>query len=89
MILSVDREPVLGRIERDPVGHRERHRHPTVLESQIPVQTGRVVLLDDEPGLIGPRQCCVARRLGRRREVTLPPVTVELVVRHRWVDSAA
>ena len=81
MVLGVDREPVLlGRL-RDPVRHRPRDGDAVVFEPQVPVQTARVVLLDDEPGpplLDG----AGAGGLGGDGEVALGAVAVELVVRH-------
>lgn len=37
--------------ERQPLGHSPRGEHPVVLEPEIPVQVGGVVLVDDEHGL--------------------------------------
>ena len=60
MILGVDREPVLGRVGRDPVRDRPRGQHAVVLEPQVPVQPRRVVLLDDEPARRRTAHCLLA-----------------------------
>ena len=48
MVLGVDGEPVLGRVRRDPVRDRPGRQHPVMLEPQVPVKPGRVMLLNDE-----------------------------------------
>ena len=53
-----------------------------MLEAQVPVQAGRVVLLDDEPGACAERQRGAAARLGVCAEVALGAVSLELVGRH-------
>ena len=50
MVLDVDGEVVALRIVRDALGHRPGDEHAVALESQIPVQAARVVLLHDEAG---------------------------------------
>ena len=49
VVLGAHREPVVRWIRRNAVGDRPRREHAVVLEPQIPVQAGGVVLLDDEP----------------------------------------
>ena len=51
MILGAHRQPVVGRIGRDPVRHRPRRQHPLMLQPQIPVQPRSRMLLHDEPSL--------------------------------------
>ena len=48
VVLDVHRQAVLLRAHRDPVRDRPRDQHAVALEAQVPVQAGRVVLLDDE-----------------------------------------
>ncbi len=83
VVLGVHRQPVLLRGRRNPVRDRPRHRDAFVLEPQVPVQPGGVVLLDDEPcrgrgGWPG-RLHAVACGFGRDAEVTLGAVAIELV----------
>ena len=86
VVLGVDGEPVLARSGRDSVGDRERGQHAIVLEAQIPVQAGRVMLVDDEPpGLLvglGRGSAPSARGLGRGLEVALGAVAVESLSGH-------
>ncbi len=74
VILGSHRQPVFLRDRRDPVGHCPGSERSAVLEPQIPVQPGRVVLLDDEPSAGLGRRRAVSRRLGRRLEAPLAPV---------------
>ena len=86
VVLGADGQPVIGRIGRDAVGNRPGREHPVVLEAQIPVQAGGVVLLDDKPVAGGPavgrgvgRGVDPARGLGCGFEIALAPVGVELL----------
>ena len=56
VVLGVDREAVVLRVLGDPVGDRPRDRDAVVLEAQVPVQAGRVVLLDDEAPAVAVRR---------------------------------
>ena len=67
-----DRQAVVRRVGRDAVGDRPRGEHAVVLEAQVPVQAGGVVLLDDEP--VAPADVAPARRLGGGVEVALGAV---------------
>ncbi len=78
VVLGAHREPVLRRVRRDPVRDRPRRERPIVLEAQVPVQAGGVVLLHDEPVLV--TGAVAAGRLGRRGEVALGAVARELVL---------
>ena len=88
VVLGVDRQAVVGRVRRDPVGDRPRGQHAVVLEAQIPVQARGVVLLDDEPRSAAGGAGGVAGGLGRGREVALGAVGVELVGWHRSATTA-
>ncbi len=79
MVLGVDREPVLLRRLRQPVRDRPRDRDTIVLEPQIPVEPGRVVLLDDEAGRgrAAARALVGSVGLGGHGEVALCPVALE------------
>ena len=59
-----------------------------MLEPQIPVQAGRVVLLDDEATVVrlcGGQRVAVARGLGCGAEVALGLVAAQLGVGHRLI----
>ena len=52
VVLGVDGEPVLVGVGRDSPGKRPGSKRAFVLEPQVPVQPGGVVLLDDEAGSV-------------------------------------
>ena len=84
VILGSHRQPVLGRVGRDPVRDRPRGEHAVVLEPEIPVQAGGVVLLDHEPGAVrgvGAVPRC-SGGLRRLLEVALGAVGAELLPGH-------
>ncbi len=90
VVLGVNRESVLLGVRRDAVGDRPRREHSVVLESQIPVQTRGVVLLNDEPRRVrfSTTRPGATRRLGGLLEVALALVRIELLGRHGSIDSA-
>jgi hypothetical protein len=76
VILGVHGQPVVRRGGRDAVGDGPGGQHAVVLEAQVPVQAGGVVLLDDEAAA-GGRWGRLAGRLGGGFEVTLGPIALE------------
>ena len=64
VILGVDRHAVVLRVLGDPVRDRPGDGDAVVLQAQVPVQPGRVVLLHDEPGegFALPWRCGAGRR---------------------------
>ena len=48
MVLGPHRQALVVGIEARPLGHRPALEHAVQLEPEVPVQPGRVVLLDDE-----------------------------------------
>ncbi len=58
MVLDLDRQPLVVRIERGPPGHGPGLEDAVEFEPQIVMQARRIVLLDHEPALL--------RRLDRR-----------------------
>jgi hypothetical protein len=79
VVLSAHREAVLLGVLRDPVGDRPRGGDAIVLQAQVPVQAGGVVLLDDEAVAVGRRRVPVAGRLGRALRVALALVLRQAV----------
>ncbi|MGY4356834.1 hypothetical protein ACVW0J_003327 [Bradyrhizobium sp. i1.7.7] len=63
MVLDLDRQPLVMRIERGSLGDRPRLEHAVELEPQIIVQSRRIVLLDHEAPLRRWRHRGLARRL--------------------------
>ena len=61
VVLDLDRQPLVGGVERRALGHRPGLEHAVVLEAEIVVQAGGGMLLDDE-----------ARVFGARRTLALP-----------------
>lgn len=62
-----------------------------MLEAKIPVQSRRVMLLDDEPRCVGRLSSSRLRptcRLGRLLEIALALVLIEFLGRHCRIDSA-
>ncbi len=93
VVLGADGEPVLAGIGRDALRQRPRGEHAVVLEAEVPVQRGRVVLLDHEATLAGGRRR-LAVGLGRRREVAAVAVLVErhgaeIIGAGRWLRCSA
>src|SRR5581483_302107 len=76
MVLDVDGEALLARLERDPLWHCPARERAGALEPEVVVETPGVVSLDDEDRLAGgPLR---AERLGSRLRVALAPVLGEL-----------
>ena len=78
MVLGVDRQPVLLRRGRDPVRDRPRVGDTIMLKPKVPVQSRRVVLLDDETRRIRRRGRTISRRLRRLLEVAFDRYGVSL-----------
>ena len=83
VVLGVDRESVAVRVTRDTARQRPGRQHPLVLEPQVPVQAGRVVLLDHVAarGRLVARCSLLVARLRGAVEVALRAVVGELVAR--------
>ncbi len=82
MILDLDREPFVARIERWPPRHRPGFEDAIEFQPQIVMQAGRVMLLDHEAPLFGRRDLDVAGGLRRLAEIALLAVRAELLQRH-------
>src|SRR5437867_718036 len=68
--------------ERQSVsGHafRPRLQHAARFEAEVVVQGGRVMLVDDEPGLLAGASLATASRLRRPPEVALATIRLELL----------
>ena len=77
MVLDLDGEPLLRRVERRPLRHRPATQRTIQLEAEVVVQAGGGVALDEEPGC-APRIAALARpRLRRAREVALGDVPAQ------------
>jgi hypothetical protein len=76
VVLGVDGLAVFARVERDAVRHRPGGGDALVLQPQVPVQAGRVVLLDDEAR----RALALAAALARRRLLRLAEVPFAFVL---------
>ena len=48
VVLDLDREPLVARIERRPLGYRPGFEHAVEFEAEIVMEPGGIVLLDDE-----------------------------------------
>ena len=81
VILDLDRQPLVVRIERGSSRHRPGFEDAVELQPQIVMQPGRVMLLDHEPPLFGRRDLDVAGGLRRLAEIALLPVRAELLQR--------
>src|SRR5262249_29710560 len=76
MVLDVDGEMLLARLERHTLGNRPRRERSVALEPEVVVEPAGVVPLDDEDRL----PCAAAaalERLGRPSGVALAPVLLE------------
>ncbi len=82
MILDLDREPLVVRIERGAARHRPGFEDAVEFQPQIVMQAGRVMLLDYEAPLFGRRDLDVAGGLRRLAEIALLAVRAELLQRH-------
>ena len=90
VVLGLHGEPVHVGLERRALGDGPGHQHPGVLEAEVPVQAGGVVLLDHEHrrarlerllrvvGGVGPR-VCRRDRLGGLLGVALGAVDLEAI----------
>jgi hypothetical protein len=79
MVLGVHGEAVLGRVRRNSVGDRPGCQDTVVLEPEIPVQAGGVVLLDDVPRRFLRPHRDAPGRLGGGLKVALGAVATEFV----------
>ena len=79
MVLGAHGQAVLGRVGGDTVGNRPRGEHAVVLEAQVPVQAGGVVLLDDEPVPVLRGGAGLPRGLRRSVEIALGAVVTQLL----------
>src|SRR5262249_42563711 len=82
MVLDLDREPLVMRVERGPPRHRPGLEHAVEFEPQIIMQSGRGVFLDDEAAVLRERNRGVARGLRRLVEIPLLAVGGEIPRRH-------
>ena len=77
VVLGVHGEVVAPGVPGETSGQGPRHQDSLVLEAQVPVQPGGVVLLDHEPPLLALGDGGSTRRLGRAFEVALAGVLAE------------
>ncbi len=78
MVLDLDRQALVARVERRPLGHRPGLEDPVEFEPQVEVQPRRVVLLHHETQLVRGQHAVGAARLGRLLEVALGLVAAEV-----------
>ena len=76
MILDVDGEVLLPRLERDAFGHRPARKRSVPLKPEVVVQPARVVSLHDEDGILA--GLAAAERLRGLLRVALALVLGEL-----------
>ena len=72
VVLDVDGERLLPRLERDALGHSPRGERAVAFETEVVVEPARVVALDDEDRPAAGRRA--AERLRRLLRVALAPV---------------
>ena len=89
VILDLDRQPLVGGIERWTARHGPGFEDAIELEPEIVVQAGRVMLLDHEPPLFARRYLDVAGGLRRLAEIALLPVRAELLQRQTSTTPTA
>src|ERR1700730_1810687 len=77
MVLRCGGEVVFVRSLRQALWDRPRDEDATVLQTQVPVQPGCIVLLDDEPRCAS-RRGCAARGLPGTRGVAFGAIAREL-----------
>ena len=75
VVLDVDGERALARLERDALRHSPRGERAVAFETEVVVKPACLVALDDEDRR--PRAAVAAERLRRLRAVALAPVGVE------------
>ena len=71
MVLHLDRQALVGRIERRALRHRPGLEDAIVLQAEIVVQPGGRMLLDDEARVLGRPNLGLAARLGGFLEIAL------------------
>src|SRR5882757_4190857 len=82
MILDLDRQPLVVRIERGAARHRPGLEDAVEFEPEIVMQPGRIVLLDHEAPQLRRRNLDLARRLAGLLEIALLAVDGEVSQRH-------
>ena len=84
VVLHVDGEVILFGIGRDALGHSPGHAYPVLLQPQVPVQSPRVMLLDDKAQRLPLSPGNLRPRLGRALEIPLGLVLSELAPGHAF-----
>ena len=86
VIFGLDGEALLLRIDRRSARHGPAHQHAVDLQTKVPMQAPRRVLLDDEgvgqPGLRRSGHPRDAERLGRARRIALFAIGIERASAH-------
>jgi hypothetical protein len=80
VILDVDGDLLLGRVEARPLGNGPGQQHAVELEAEVVVQARGSVLLHDEAQRLAALGGLLTSWLGRDREIALGPVARERVV---------
>ena len=88
VILNLDGEALITRIERRPARHGPGFEHPVDFEAKVIVQTRRVVLLDDEARVFGRLDRARAARLCRLLEIAARTVLGEFLARHGHLSAS-
>src|SRR6476659_8067442 len=65
MVLNVDGEVLLARLQRDALRHSPGRERPVPFEPEVVVQPARIVALDDEDGLCLLPRAAAREGLGR------------------------
>src|SRR6185295_8725506 len=73
MVLDLDGQPLVARIERGPARHRPRAQDAVELDAEIVVQSRRRMFLHDEARVLGRRDRGLAAGLRRLGEIALRP----------------
>ena len=79
VVLDMDGQPLLRRVEARPARHRPAPQHAVMLQPEIVVQPRRIVLLDDEDaaGRLRRRAALLAARLAGGAEIALGVILLE------------
>src|SRR5699024_5925103 len=89
MVLGLDRKTIVLRIGRRALRQSPGGEHSFVFESEIPVQSARVVLLDDEAEIASAGAVSVGNRLIRVLRIPSAPVDLQTIALLRCFDAAA
>src|SRR5699024_3841591 len=89
MVVGLDRQTIVLRIGRRALRQGPGDEHSFVFEPEVPVQSARMMLLDDEAEIASAGAVSVGDRLIRVLRIPSAPVDLQAIALLRCFDTAA